>query len=146
MSGVVRLRATSRVRRGLGPRGLLGDRKRCLVALRDLHDRERHSRGRRRRPLSPLLWRRRLLVVCGDAGDGLGDSLYEAVIYVRGEIKSLGATPRKNPMTDEITCPGGLLECAGFDDYRPEEFKRVASARKSTTGTPTRPGVLTDDG
>ena len=27
------------------------------------------------------------LVVCGDAGDGLGDSLYEAVIYVRGKIK-----------------------------------------------------------
>ena len=25
------------------------------------------------------------LVVCGDAGPGLGDSLYEAVIYVRGE-------------------------------------------------------------
>ena len=24
------------------------------------------------------------LVVCGDAGDALGDSLYEAVIYVRG--------------------------------------------------------------
>jgi len=33
------------------------------------------------------------MVVCGDAGDGLGDSLYEAVIYVRGEIRSLGATP-----------------------------------------------------
>ena len=26
------------------------------------------------------------LVVCGDAGDALGDSLYEAVIYVRGKI------------------------------------------------------------
>ena len=25
------------------------------------------------------------MVVCGDAGDALGDSLYEAVIYVRGE-------------------------------------------------------------
>ena len=25
------------------------------------------------------------IVICGDAGDGLGDSLYEAVIYVRGD-------------------------------------------------------------
>jgi len=31
------------------------------------------------------------LVVCGDAGDALGDSLYEAVLYVRGRIKSVGA-------------------------------------------------------
>jgi glutamate synthase domain-containing protein 3 len=71
------------------------------------------------------------LVVCGDAGDGLGDSLYEAVIYVRGEIKSLGADAQEEPMTDEdYVVLAGLLECAGFDDYRPEEFKRVASARK----------------
>ena len=31
------------------------------------------------------------LVICGDAGDALGDSLYEAVLYVRGQAKSLGA-------------------------------------------------------
>jgi glutamate synthase domain-containing protein 3 len=71
------------------------------------------------------------LVVCGDAGDGLGDSLYEAVIYVRGEIKSLGADAQEEPMTDEdYVVLAGLLECAGFDDHRPEEFKRVASARE----------------
>ena len=39
------------------------------------------------------------IVVCGDAGDGLGDSLYEAVIYVRGSIKSLGADAQEEPMT-----------------------------------------------
>ena len=38
------------------------------------------------------------LVVCGDAGHGLGDSLYEAVIYVRGQIKSLGADAREEPL------------------------------------------------
>ena len=31
------------------------------------------------------------LVVCGDAGDALGDSLYETHIYVKGTVKSLGA-------------------------------------------------------
>ena len=39
------------------------------------------------------------LVVCGDAGPGLGDSLYEAVIYVRGKIHSLGADAREEPMS-----------------------------------------------
>src|SRR5262245_60644499 len=39
------------------------------------------------------------LVVCGDAGAGLGDSLYEAVIYVRGMIHELAADQREEPMT-----------------------------------------------
>src|SRR6202043_1059997 len=38
------------------------------------------------------------LVVCGDAGAGLGDSLYEAVIYVRGKIHGLGADAREEPL------------------------------------------------
>ena len=40
------------------------------------------------------------IVICGDAGDALGDSLYEAVIYVRGKVRSLGADARFEPMTD----------------------------------------------
>jgi hypothetical protein len=32
--------------------------------------------------------------------DALGDSLYEAVIYVRGKVRSLGADARFEPMTD----------------------------------------------
>ena len=30
------------------------------------------------------------IIVCGDAGKNLGDSMYDGVIYVGGEIKSLG--------------------------------------------------------
>ena len=30
------------------------------------------------------------LVVCGDAGDALGDSIYEAKIYVRGKGQKFG--------------------------------------------------------
>ena len=70
------------------------------------------------------------LVVCGDAGDGLGDSLYEAVIYVRGEIRSLGADAQQEPMTDDDYAElSGLLERAELD-HHPEDFKRVGSARK----------------
>jgi glutamate synthase domain-containing protein 3 len=69
------------------------------------------------------------MVVCGDAGHGLGDSLYEAVIYVRGQIKSLGADARVEPMTDsDYAAVRELLDKAGFS-YDPAEFKRIASAR-----------------
>jgi glutamate synthase domain-containing protein 3 len=70
------------------------------------------------------------LVVCGDAGAGLGDSLYEAVIYVRGKIHGLGADAREEPMTaDDVTRVAGLLARAGFPGET-AGFKRVASARK----------------
>jgi methylamine---glutamate N-methyltransferase subunit B len=69
------------------------------------------------------------LVVCGDAGDALGDSLYEATLYVRGSIKSLGADARVEGMTDaDRSKIGDLLKRAGFS-YDPMEFKRVASKR-----------------
>jgi glutamate synthase domain-containing protein 3 len=69
------------------------------------------------------------LVVCGDAGAHLGDSLYEAMIYVRGKIHSLGADAREEPMTEADDAKiGDLLKRAGFE-LPLKEFKRVASAR-----------------
>jgi len=68
-------------------------------------------------------------VVCGDAGDALGDSLYEAVIYVRGKIKSLGADARVEPMQEsDYRSVSELLAAAGLP-HDPHEFKRVASAK-----------------
>ncbi len=70
------------------------------------------------------------LVVCGDAGDGLGDSLYEAVIYVRGRIKSFGADAHEEPMTEaDYAAVRELLSRAGFR-HEAQEFKRVASKRE----------------
>ena len=39
------------------------------------------------------------LVICGDAGDALGDSIYEANIFIRGQVKSLGADCEKKKIT-----------------------------------------------
>jgi len=69
------------------------------------------------------------LLVCGDAGAHLGDSLYEAVIYVRGKIRSLGADAREEPMTAaDYAQVGQLLKRAEFE-LSAKDFKRVASAR-----------------
>ena len=69
------------------------------------------------------------LVVCGDAGDALGDSLYEAVIYVRGQIKSLGADAHEEPMSAaDHAAVADLLGQAGLS-HDPKEFRRVASMR-----------------
>ena len=69
------------------------------------------------------------LVICGNAGASLGDSLYEAVLYVRGIIHSLGADAREEPMADnDYRTVDELLGKAGVN-YSSKEFKRVASAR-----------------
>ncbi len=70
------------------------------------------------------------LVVLGDAGDALGDSIYEARLYVRGAVKSLGADCIEKPMREEhIQQVQALLDKAGFK-ADPKSFKRYGSARK----------------
>ena len=69
-------------------------------------------------------------MVCGDAGDALGDSLYETHIYVKGSVKSLGADCIEKEMRaehiDELT---DLLNRAGVEED-PKAFKRYGSARQ----------------
>ena len=70
------------------------------------------------------------LVVCGDAGPDLGDSIYEAVIYVRGRTHGLGADCIEKDMTaTHRETLGGLLRRAGID-AGPQDFRRYGSARK----------------
>ena len=69
------------------------------------------------------------LVVLGDVGADLGDSLYEADIYVRGSVASLGADcEEKEISADDITALKQLLEEADvLADIG--EFRRYGSAR-----------------
>jgi glutamate synthase domain-containing protein 3 len=70
------------------------------------------------------------IVICGDAGHALGDSLYEAVIYIRGTVRSLGADAEFQPMGEaDFAAVRTLLEAAGIEGD-PAEFKRIGSARK----------------
>lgn len=69
------------------------------------------------------------MVVLGDAGDDLGDSIYEAKLFVRGSVVSLGADCTEKEMRPEhIEEVAGLLARAGMD-ADPADFRRYGSAR-----------------
>jgi methylamine---glutamate N-methyltransferase subunit B len=69
--------------------------------------------------------------VCGDAGDALGDSIYEARLYVRGSVASLGADCVEKELRDEHAAQlAELLARAGVRDAEPSEFRRYGSARR----------------
>ncbi len=70
------------------------------------------------------------LVVRGDAGEALGgDSIYEARIYVRGKVASLGADCIAKPMRPEHHAElAELLAAAGYADDT-SAYTRYGSAR-----------------
>ena len=83
--------------------------------------------------VAAFMAQRGTLVVCGDAGEGLGDSIYEARVYVRGEVAGLGADCIEKEMGDEHRAQlGELLERAEAD-VDPGEFRRFGSARQLYT-------------
>ena len=75
------------------------------------------------------------MVVLGDAGDALGDSLYEARLFVRGSVKSLGADCIEKEMRPEHYEHLEQLLRRGLADgkAKPDEFRRYGSARKLYT-------------
>jgi|SRR5580658_8556027 glutamate synthase domain-containing protein 3 len=72
------------------------------------------------------------LTVLGDAGESLGDSIYEAHLYVLGAVRSLGTDCVRKEMTDihkeELLSKLKAAGIAGQVDVR--EFKRYGSARQ----------------
>jgi glutamate synthase domain-containing protein 3 len=81
--------------------------------------------------LSAFMAQTGCLVVCGDAGDALGDSIYEAHLYVRGDVAGLGADCVEKELRDEHLAElSALLARTGFDDLEPHEFRRYGSARQ----------------
>lgn len=70
------------------------------------------------------------LVVLGDAGANLGDSIYEAEIYVRGSVASLGTDCEEKTMDEAHRAAlADLLAAAGLD-ADPASFRRYGSARR----------------
>lgn len=81
--------------------------------------------------MSAFMAQKGRLVVLGDTGDALGDSLYEARIYCLGTPKSLGADCIEKNMEDRHKQElAELLERAGLAGVDASSFKRYGSARK----------------
>jgi glutamate synthase domain-containing protein 3 len=80
--------------------------------------------------MSAFMAQKGALVICGDAGEALGDSIYEARLYVRGHVSSLGADCVEKELraehADELR---GLLERAGVGADA-SDFRRYGSARR----------------
>lgn len=70
------------------------------------------------------------LVVLGDVGADFGDSIYEARLFVRGRVASLGADCiEKEVRASHLHELEDLLERAGVD-ADPRSFRRYGSARR----------------
>ena len=70
------------------------------------------------------------LVVLGDASADLGDSIYEAQVFVRGAVASLGADCEEQEMTSAHRVDlAALLEAAGVK-ADVTTFRRYGSSRK----------------
>jgi glutamate synthase domain-containing protein 3 len=81
--------------------------------------------------MSAFMAQKGCLVVCGDAGDALGDSIYEAHLYVRGAVAGLGSDCVEKEMREEHAAElAGLLERAEVGDCSPDDFRRYGSARQ----------------
>ena len=111
MGGVIRVRGSASQSAGSSARGgLIVDRRRRLAAGGDLAQGWHPGHRRRRRGHVGFMAQAGTILIGGNAGHGLGDSLYEAVIYVAGTIASLGADAVVEEMTDDDVLDG---EAAG---------------------------------
>jgi methylamine---glutamate N-methyltransferase subunit B len=100
---------------------------RCGISLRGLDIVVKGSVGH----MSAFMAQAGTLVVLGDAGDALGDSIYEARLYVRGKPKSLGSDCVGKDMGDAHKAElRKLLDAASLGgEVDVSEFSRYGSAR-----------------
>ena len=131
MSGSVRVKGNASQSAGASGRGGLlviegNASARCGISMKGIDIVVAGSVGH----MSAFMAQAGHLVVCGDAGADLGDSIYEAVLYVRGTVASLGADCIEKDMTGgHVERLGGLLAAAGVEADA-SAFRRYGSARR----------------
>ncbi len=132
MSGSVIVKSNaSQSTKATGRGGLLvvrGDASsRCGISMKGVDIVVRGSVGH----MSAFMAQKGRLLICGDAGDALGDSIYEARLYVNGAVAGLGSDCVEKELRSEHTAEvSQLLERAGIDDVDPAGFRRYGSARE----------------
>ena len=131
MSGTVRIKGNASAAAGATGRGGLlvieGDAGlRCGISMKGIDIVVGGSVGH----MSAFMAQSGALVVCGDAGSSLGDSIYEARLYVQGKVESLGSDCIEKEMTTHhVNKLAKLLDRAQIKaDAR--KFRRYGSARR----------------
>lgn len=131
MSGTIRVRGNASQSAGASGRGGLiviegGASARCGISMKGVDIVVGGSVGH----MSAFMAQSGRLVVCGDAGSDLGDSIYEAQIFVAGKVESLGADCEEQPMrSEDREAVAALLARAGIKaDVK--RFRRYGSARR----------------
>ncbi len=101
---------------------------RCGISMKGIDILVKGSIG----PMSAFMAQAGNLVVLGGAGENLGDSIYEARLFVRGPVQSLGADCIEKPVEPEdLAILEGVLASAGVNgSVRPDEFRLYGSARR----------------
>jgi methylamine---glutamate N-methyltransferase subunit B len=131
MSGLVHVQGNASQSAGAtGHGGLLiidGDASaRCGISMKGIDIVVKGSVGH----MSAFMAQAGNLVVCGDAGKALGDSIYEAKIFVRGKAEDLGADCIEKEMRAEHHKTLAILLDRANLKFKTEEFRRYGSARK----------------
>lgn len=131
MSGVVRVDGDASQAAGATGRGgllVIGGNAsaRCGISMKGIDIVVGGSVG----PMSAFMAQAGTLVVLGDAGEALGDSIYEARLFVRGTVKSLGADcEEKTPTDADRAILADVLSRAGIVADL-SEFRLYGSARR----------------
>jgi glutamate synthase domain-containing protein 3 len=132
MSGAVIVEGSASQSAGATARGGLlvihGDASaRCGISLKGADIVVRGSVGH----MTGFMAQKGAIIVCEDAGEALGDSLYETRLYVRRSVASLGADCVEKEMRPEhVAQVHELLTRAEIDDADPSDFRRFGSARE----------------
>jgi glutamate synthase domain-containing protein 3 len=130
MSGLVRVTGNASQSAAASGRGgivvIEGDASaRCGISMKGVDIVVNGSVGH----MSAFMAQKGHLVVCGDSGPDLGDSIYEAIIYLRGKVASLGADCIEKEMTPEhVETLSALLRKSAIK-ADPKAFRRYGSAR-----------------
>ncbi len=130
MSGVVRVKGNSSQYTGATGRGGLivveGDAAaRCGISMKGVDIVVGGSVGH----MCAFLGQSGNMVICGDAGDALGDSIFELQIFVQGKIKSLGHDCEEKDMgPEQMAKLTELLDKAQIK-ADPQKFKLYGPAR-----------------
>lgn len=131
MSGIVHVKGNASQSAGATAHGGLlvvdGDASaRCGISMKGVDIVVKGSVGH----MSAFMAQAGNLVVCGNAGHALGDSIYEARLFVRGTVADLGADCVEKEMRPEhLELLAGLLDRAEAS-FKPTEFRRYGSARQ----------------